>query len=37
MYTTKLERSGPDFEEREREAARLAEEIQRVFSDALHV
>lgn len=30
LYTTKLDRSRPDFKERERQAARLASEIQNV-------
>lgn len=37
QYTTKIDRKGADFEERERMAARLAEEIESSNSDNVHV
>lgn len=35
-YTTKLDRSAPDFKERERKAQQIADEIQGVCMDSLH-
>ena len=37
IYTTKLDRSGPNFKEREREAQRIANEIQGVRNRQLNV